>query len=210
MKRSCIGSVLVVAMLVVVSDAKAAIVVLNSGSFGGTYNYGEGGGRGIGVHADSSFSIDTLGIFGDLTPRSYTVEVYSSVDGSSTSGLLASASATVGGTGNGWNDISISFPFSAGNYYVLHWRPTVSDYGNWVNTLDYYNDIALPVTVGPVTLINGEEGFTPSLDFSNTLHPNLRINTVSGPPIPEPSTVAVWGLLILCGIGIGWRRRRKA
>ena len=29
-------------------------------------------------------------------------------------------------------------------------------------------------------------------------------------PIPEPSTLAIWSLLALCGIGIGWRRRRKA
>jgi putative pyrroloquinoline-quinone binding quinoprotein len=28
--------------------------------------------------------------------------------------------------------------------------------------------------------------------------------------IPEPSTLAIWGVLTLCGIGIGWRRRRKA
>jgi len=28
--------------------------------------------------------------------------------------------------------------------------------------------------------------------------------------IPEPSTLVIWSLLALCGIGIGWRRRRKA
>ncbi len=28
--------------------------------------------------------------------------------------------------------------------------------------------------------------------------------------VPEPSTLAIWSLLALCGIGIGWRRRRKA
>ena len=42
--------------------------------------------------------------------------------------------------------------------------------------------------------------------------PNASLSTGSiiAKAIPEPSTVAVWGLLILCGIGIGWRRRRKA
>ena len=29
-------------------------------------------------------------------------------------------------------------------------------------------------------------------------------------PIPEPSTLAIWSLLGLCGVGIGWYRRRKA
>ena len=28
--------------------------------------------------------------------------------------------------------------------------------------------------------------------------------------VPEPSTLAIWCLLAVCGIGIGWRRRRKA
>jgi hypothetical protein len=28
--------------------------------------------------------------------------------------------------------------------------------------------------------------------------------------IPEPSTLVIWSLLGICGIGIGWRRRRKA
>jgi len=27
--------------------------------------------------------------------------------------------------------------------------------------------------------------------------------------VPEPSTLAIWSVLALCGIGIGWRRRRK-
>ena len=39
---------------------------------------------------------------------------------------------------------------------------------------------------------------------------NLIFEPVSA--IPEPSTLAIWSLLALCGIGIGigWRRRRKA
>lgn len=27
-------------------------------------------------------------------------------------------------------------------------------------------------------------------------------------PVPEPSTLAIWSLLALCGIGYGWRRRK--
>ena len=36
------------------------------------------------------------------------------------------------------------------------------------------------------------------------------IDDVLVDPIPEPSTLAIWSLLALCGIGIGWYRRRKA
>ena len=28
------------------------------------------------------------------------------------------------------------------------------------------------------------------------------------PPVPEPSTLAIWSLFALCGIGYGWRRRK--
>ncbi len=34
--------------------------------------------------------------------------------------------------------------------------------------------------------------------------------TSTGRVVPEPSALGVWSLLILCGAGIGWRRRRKA
>ena len=32
----------------------------------------------------------------------------------------------------------------------------------------------------------------------------------AGSPVPEPSTLATWSLLALCGMGIGWWRRRKS
>ena len=33
---------------------------------------------------------------------------------------------------------------------------------------------------------------------------------ITGNAVPEPSTLAIWSLLALCGIGIDWHRRRKA
>jgi hypothetical protein len=30
------------------------------------------------------------------------------------------------------------------------------------------------------------------------------------PAIPEPSTIAIWSLLGLAGLGYGWRKKRKA
>ncbi len=39
----------------------------------------------------------------------------------------------------------------------------------------------------------------------------IGVWTISEPAaVPEPSTLVVWSLLGICGIGFGWRRRRKA
>lgn len=34
------------------------------------------------------------------------------------------------------------------------------------------------------------------------------VRTSTGGAVPEPSTLAIWSLLALCGIGYGWRRRK--
>ncbi len=189
--------------LVFVTNVQASLLVLNSGDFWGKTG-GEGRGRGVGILADSDFSITSLGIFGDLLQQSFDAQVYSSVDGSSADSLLASSTATVGGTGDGWNDIAINFSFTAGNYYVLHWRPT-TDSNNWANTLDYYNDSALPSSIGPLTLVDGVEGYNADR-FSNFLHPNLRIGLVSN-GIPEPGTMLIWSMFGCLGLSVSRRKR---
>jgi len=161
----------------------------------------EGRGRGIGFRADSTFSIDSAGVFFDLVEQSYDVLVYSSVTGSDAVEVLASSSLVVGGEGAAFYDIPIEFTFEEGSFYVLHWRP--SDLGNsdWLaaNTQDgYFFDDELPQTIGPVTLLDGVEGSEPTV-FSNFLHPNLRVTVV-----PEPS-----GLAVLSIFGLFIRRVRK-
>ena len=44
---------------------------------------------------------------------------------------------------------------------------------------------------------------------SNTYGADAYIDQISA-RVPEPSTLAIWSVLALCGIAIGWRRRRKA
>jgi len=169
---------------------------------------GEGGGRGIGFQADSSFSIDSAGIFMDLVSQSYDVLIYGSTNGSDAGAVLASASAVVGGSGAQYYDIAIAYTFTAGSFYVLHWRPTDLGINDWVaaNTPNgFFFDSDLPETIGPVTLLDGEEGSGPD-DFGNFLHPNLRVDVVdTAVAAPEPFALALFGLGL---VGLGLSRRR--
>jgi hypothetical protein len=178
---------------------------LNSGAFYGFYG-GIGSGRGIGLRADTGFSIVSLGIEGNFAPQSFDAVIWSSVTGHEAGSILASATAVVGGGGAMFYEIPLSFTFSPGAYYVLHWRPTGGTFGG-NDQVAYYYDYALPVSVGPVTLIDGTEGYTAE-SFHNSLHPNLRIRTSDeGGEIPEPSAA---GLVALGGAALLVLRRRFA
>jgi len=52
----------------------------------------------------------------------------------------------------------------------------------------------------------------PNPAFPNQPNPNAATShlTVYGTVIPEPTSLVVWGLLASVGIGVGWRRRRRA
>ena len=157
--RKCIFLLSIVFLFLSLSSAQAIPIEVNSGTFAWTGESGfEGGGRGQGFLADSDFIVTSIGIFGDLQPELYDVAIYSSTNGSDTTGILSIATSTAGGVGNSWNDIDISFTFNAGNYYVVNWRPNDLEENDWINTIDYYYDYSLPVSIGPLTLVEGLEG----------------------------------------------------
>ena len=177
--------------------AKADLIELNSGIFDQKSSV-TAQGRGIVIEADEAFRISSLGIFGDLVQQSFDAQVYDSNEV-----LLAEASSVVGGTGDGWHDIALSYTFAPNELYVLHWQPT-SINANWANSIDLYNNSGFPTTVGPLTLVGAVTGHEDSRPFlTNTLHPNLRINFTA---VPEPTSS------LLCGLTLAFaaivRRRR--
>ncbi len=184
-------------------SANATIIDAHGPIFWGVTS-GVGTGRAQGFVADSDFSVSGIGIYGDLISQSFDIVVYSSTDGYSAGAILATASDTVGGTGMGWNDIALDFDFIMGNFYVVNWRPTALSSG-W-GSIEYYRDNngGLPHTVGPLTLLEGFEGYN-AQNADNYLHPRLRYMTSMAVPQPE-----IFGLFLLGLFGFGLLRRKHS
>ncbi len=137
---------------------------------------GVGTGRAIGFQADSTFDISSVGILGPLLNRPFDVVIYDSPDGHSAGSVLSITTATVGDEGFVWYDIAVSFTFTAGNFYVVNWRPTDGQdaWADETTGLDYFEDFGLPATIGPITILEGIEGFD-ATNIDNSLHPHLRV-----------------------------------
>ena len=134
-----------------------------------------GTGRAIGFQADEDFTITSVGITAALLYESFDVVIYDSPDGHSAGAVLYATSGMTGGTGFGWNDLAATFSFNAGQYYVVNWRPTDGGSSDWVEPpgVDYYHDNGLPYTTGPITIVEGFEGFDAD-NAANLYHPFLR------------------------------------
>ena len=210
--------VLMLALIFIATSslADAAIIEVNSGN-AYTGGGGPGTGRAQGFQALSDFSISSVGIEANLVSQSFDVVIFASTTGSNIGAQLASASATLGGSGFGWYDMSINYAFAASNFYVVDWRPSSSN-SSWVNAsgggpgnpgIQYYEDSSLPVTVGPIRLVEGFEGWTPSP--GNSLHPSLRYdaNTVPVSAVPLPAALPFF-LSSLAVLGLIARRRKQA
>jgi hypothetical protein len=172
-------------------SAQAIPIEINTVSVdGGFMGDSPGITRGITFRVDTSFGISSVGLYSDIGSTSYDVTIYSSTDGNQLGGALASTTATVGGTGLRWYDIPISFSFGASSYYAIEWSTTSGSVipGGTGAYFHYGSDLNLPLTTGPVTLIDGFGGN--SQNFGNTFHPRLRVDTDA---VPEPTTLLLLG-----------------
>lgn len=96
---------------------------------------------------------------------------------------------------------------NVGRYSGATFTPPVGDLGSDANTLLLYNFNELPGSTTAADESSLDRTGTLGVGFAGATSPEF---TSAPAPVPEPSTLAIWSLLGLCGIGFGWRRRRKA
>ncbi|GAA0858899.1 PEP-CTERM sorting domain-containing protein [Aliiglaciecola litoralis] len=186
--------------------ANAGVVELNSGNFCCSISGGSAGdGRGISFLANEDFSVDSIGFQAEVLDSLFEVVIWGSIDGHQVTNVLASATKNFGNSSLGWNDMDLDFDFMESTYYAIGFRMAdLSHLSNGIASLPYYQDNGLPLAINQpsITLIDGFEGFAAS-SFSNSLHPNMRMNVA----VPEPSTLAIFALSLM---GLATRRFKKS
>lgn len=165
-------------------------------------------GRGIGFTPTASVTLNSVGLYEDLTNKvlSYQVAQVNSLTGQVDTGetILRSGSTTV--TTNGLQFIDFSFSklaLTPGNDYYVNF----SFNGNG-NQNFFYNNQNVIFTQDVYASIDG----TANGNTVNSLMPAIRLNG-GGAPVPEASSIVSLGLLLALGLGslaVARRRRTSA
>jgi hypothetical protein len=156
-----------------------------------------------GDYALTSIGIDALITNG--AQLNFTAYVYDDQGGTGVTPLAVGTTGVVTGTGTEqWFDLPVSFTLQSGQSYDIGINfNSFSDSNLQINYYDF-NTSNSPFSVGPVTVLDGEESHCGPCNY---LAPNLRLNGSSS-AVPEP------GSLILLGTGalalFGAIRRKKA
>ena len=95
--------------------------------------------------------------------------------------------------GNNSSDVGVMRAYDAGaSLLESYFSPSIGLGG--VHTLTINRGGAFDIAYITASGFSADNGGLDNLRYSG--------------PIPEPSTLAIWSLLALCGIGYGWRRRK--
>ncbi len=164
-------------------------------------NDGWSGGRGVVFQVTDDVTIDSVGVFQDLSNINLEFELAQvfSASGAVTSGqtVLASGSASTTTSGLEWIDFSIAdLLLEAGNFYHLEFTFTGSSNQNF-----FYNNSNVAFTQGNYNLVEG----TSRGNTSNFVMGAFRLNEAEA-DVPEPSSL----ILLLLGMGGLFFSNRKA
>lgn len=169
---------------------------------------GAGGTRGDIITMTGDFSLTSIGIDGLIAngaQLTFSAYVYDDQSGIGVNPLAVGASGIV--TGDGTEKffvLPISFTLHNGQSYDIG-----IDFHSFNNSnlqINYYNFTASspPFSVGPVTVLDGEESHNGP---NNSLTPNLLLNGSNVPTVPEPGSLILMGTVAL-GIVGAMRRKR--
>ena len=143
------------------------------------------------------YTLTSIGIdaqIADSAQLTFNAYVYDDQGGTGVIQLALGTSELVTGDGTEqWFDLPISFSLLSGQSYDIgidfH---SFSDPNLQINYFSFNSDNNSPFSVGPVTVLDGEESHCGPC---NSVAPNLRLDGSGGGGVPEP------GSLILLGTG---------
>lgn len=157
-------------------------------------------GRGIGLTVSSDQTINSVGLFQDLTNIALSFSIHeisvSSSDTFTRGAALRSGGSTVTTQGLEWIDYSFAnLTLSAGTNYLLDFVFSGDSNQNF-----FYFNLNIPWSQGSYSFLEGTQGNS----FFNGVVAAFRVNDVT--PVPVPAGA----VLLMSGLGLLVLRRRRA
>ncbi|MGZ4814036.1 MAG: PEP-CTERM sorting domain-containing protein [Terriglobales bacterium] len=202
------GYLTILCLLCLVSSVAAfadAPLVLTPPNVGHFLGYGAGGTRGDIITMTGNYTLTSIGIDAEIdlgAQLTFNAYVYDDEGGSGVIPLAIGAPMVLTGTGTEtWYDLPIAFTLLAGQSYDIGISfNSFNDPHLQVNYYFFDSGANPPFSVGPVTVLDGEESHCGPC---NIFAPNLRLNGAAATPEPNSMLLLAAGALGLLG------RRKK-